>query len=457
MELPRSLRRSGVLAALILFAVSVAPRVGHADQEGLTLAGAVGRALQDGYAARIAALTAQQAGDAYRETRGAYLPHLYATSGAGTSNRRKEKLIALNESFQVKEYGIAALASDEGWLNVFVEQLVFDMRQWRLMERDKISAELARIQEGEERERVARDVTAKFSEVVRLERQADLALIALEDARSLDSQARKLFEAGRSIEAEREAVALRLAESEMQARSRRAEAREALESLWLAIAGGDRAGIPSSVAAGSLPKPELGLSLAGAEEAVSGSPTLRALDLRRRVEEASAKAASARRLPTLGFKAGYSHYGADRFDLFQDQVRVGIDFKMPIFDGFEARSAAAKAAKGVQIARLRYQSRLELKQARVRELARRLESASERSVLSQRRAESSQERQRLTDLRLQSQRATLEEALAARERTARDAEEAANAYFKRFELWASLQHEMGRLAPAVLGSQPAQP
>jgi outer membrane protein TolC len=457
MELPRSLRRSGVVAALILFAVSLAPPVVHADDEGLTLAGAVARALQDGYSARIAALTADQAGDTYRETRGAYLPHFYATSGAGTSNRRDEKLIAFNENGKIKEYGIAALAADEGWLNVFVEQLVFDMRQWRLMERDKIGAELARIQEGEERERVARDVTSKFAEVVRLERQADLALIALEDARKLDSQARKLFEAGRSIESEREAVALRLAESEMQARNRRAEAREVLESLWLAIAGGDRAGIPASVAASSLPKPELLLSLAGAEEAVSRSPTLRALDLRRRVEEASAKAASARRLPTLGFKAGYSHYGADRYDLFKDQVRVGIDFTMPLFDGFEARSAAARATKGVQIARLRYQSRLELKQARVRELARRLESASERSVLSQRRAESSRERQRLTDLRLQSQRATLEEALAARERTARDAEEAANAYFKRFDLWASLQHEMGRLAPAVLGPQSSRP
>ncbi|MBW2236644.1 MAG: TolC family protein, partial [Deltaproteobacteria bacterium] len=325
------------------------------------------------------------------------------------------------------------------------------------IEREKISAELARIQEGEERERVARDVTAKFSEVVRLERQADLALIALEDARELDSQARKLFEAGRSIESEREAVALRLAESEMQGRNRRAESREALEALWLAIAGGDRAGIPASVAASSLPKPELLLSLDGAEEAVSRSPTLRALDLRRRVEEATAKAASARRLPTLGFKAGYSHYGANRYDLFQDEVRVGVDFTMPIFDGFEARSAAAKATKGVQIARLRYQSRLELKQARVRELARRLESASERSILTQRRSESSRERQRLTDLRLQSQRATLEEALAARERTARDAEEAANAYFKRFDLWASLQYEMGQLAPAVMGSQPASP
>jgi len=457
MELPRSLRRAGVLTALILFLVLLVPRVGYADDEGLTLAGAVARALQDGYTARIAALTAGQAGDSYREKRGAYLPHLYATSGAGTSNRRDEKLIAFNENGKIKEYGIASLAANEGWLNFFVEQLVFDMRQWRLIEREKISAELARIQEGEERERVAHDVTAKFSDVVRLERQADLALIALEDARELDSQARKLFEAGRSIESEREAVALRLAESEMQARNRRAESREALEALWLAIAGGDRAGIPASVAASSLPKPELLLSLDGAEEAVSRSPTLRALDLRRRVEEATAKAASARRLPTLGFKAGYSHYGANRYDLFQDEVRVGVDFTMPIFDGFEARSAAAKATKGVQIARLRYQSRLELKQARVRELARRLESASERSILTQRRSESSRERQRLTDLRLQSQRATLEEALAARERTARDAEEAANAYFQRFDLWASLQYEMGQLAPTVMGSQPASP
>ena len=82
MEVPKSLHRAGVLTALILFAVLLAPRVGYAGDEGLTLAGAVTRALQDGYTARIAALTAGQAGDSYREKRGAYLPHLYATSGA---------------------------------------------------------------------------------------------------------------------------------------------------------------------------------------------------------------------------------------------------------------------------------------------------------------------------------------------------------------------------------------
>jgi hypothetical protein len=106
----------------------------------------------------------------------------------------------------------------------------------------------------------------------------------------------------------------------------------------------------------------------------------------------------------------------------------------------------------VEIARLRYQYMLEAKRNRVRELAARLETATGRLRLAERRAETSRERQHLADLRLRSQRATLEEALSARERTAADAREAADSYFNRFELWTALQYEMGRLSSAILGS-----
>ena len=51
----------------------------------------------------------------------------------------------------------------------------------------------------------------------------------------------------------------------------------------------------------------------------------------------------------------------------------------------------------------------------------------------------------------------LKEAFGADEDISPEDERAANAYFKRFDLWASLQHEMGQLAPAILGRLPGQP
>jgi outer membrane protein TolC len=170
------------------------------------------------------------------------------------------------------------------------------------------------------------------------------------------------------------------------------------------------------------------------------------------MEEAGVGAASARRLPTLGLRAGYSHYGTDRFDLFKDEWRVGIDLRVPIFDGFEAKNAISSAVKGVEIARLRYHSLLENKRNRVRALSRKLDAAEQRLNLARRRAVSSKERQRLTDLRMQSERATVDQALSARERSVQDARAATNSYFSRFEIWTALLHEMGRLSAAVLGA-----
>ncbi len=457
MDLPRSagpVRPSyDVFVLLGLVFALLAPSAATAAEDGLTLQEAVSRGLREGYGAKIARLLTGQAEDGYREMRGAYLPHVYVSSGAGFSNRREQKLVALDENFEVKEYGLAALASDQGWLNFVVEQQVFDATQWKNMEREKLAAEAARISENDERERVAHQVTGQFAEIVRLQRLADQATLQVEDARWLDKQAAALLEAGRALQADREFVGLHLAEAEMEATARKAEARNALSTLWGSISGGEETAAPLRVA-DRLPETDQ-ISAAAAEEAVVSAPDVRVLELRRRMEEANVGAASARRLPTLGLRAGYSHYGADRFDLFKDEWRVGIDLRVPIFDGFEAKSAIAGAVKGVEIARLRYHSLLESKRNRVRELMRKLDAADQRLQLARRRAVSSRERQRLTDLRMQSERATVDEALSARERSVRDAREATNSYFTRFEVWTALQHEMGRLSAAVLGSRGA--
>lgn len=454
MNLPRlALLRRPVGPILFGLLLAVAPTAEGSADDGLSLAEAVSRALSDGYGVRIAELTTGQAEDLFREQRGAYLPHVSVTSGAGFSSRRKEKLVALDENFRVKEYGLSALASDEGWLNVFVDQLLFDAQQLRHIERDRIAAEVARASEEQERERIAYDVTTRFADIVRLQILADEARANASQARRLDTLADQLLGAGRAVRSERELVALHLAEAEIDAQARAAEASDARAALWLSITGGEQTGGMARVSGGSLPAPLLDMGPAELEAAMSASPEVRVLELRREMEQTKVGAASARRLPTLGFRAGYSHYGTDRFDLFKDEWRVGIDLRVPIFDGFEAKNAISGALKGAEIARLRYHSLLDSKRSRMQELARKLRSAEERLELARRRAEGAGERVRLTDLKLEASRSTLEQALTARERLAEAAQEATNAYFTRFDLWTALQYELGRLTVAVLGSR----
>jgi len=446
---------TAVSSLVIIALLGAAPAAG-AEAERLSLAVAVSRALEEGYAARIARLTTGGARDVHREVRGTYLPQLSVTSAAGWSNRRDEKLIALDKSGQFKTYDIASIGSNEGSFNVYIEQLLFDLEQWKLIEREKIAAEAAHLAELQERESVAYDVTLKFTQVVRLQRLEDLARLGVADARWLDEQARKLYEVGQLLQSERGLVALHLDESEIVARMRAAEADDARASLWFAIAGGQEAEMPISVAAGSLP--EFEAIPEEEEEVVSNSPELRVLELRRRMEEASVSAANARRLPTVGVRASYAYFGTDdRADLYQDEVRIGLAIEIPIFDGFQAKHGIAAARKRAEIARLRHRSLLERKRLRVRELRRQLEIASLRQALAERREASAREEQRLVDLRLQAGRERLKEVLAAREKTARDAGEAARARFARIDLWTELQRERGRLTDAILGAGAGSP
>jgi outer membrane protein TolC len=276
------------------------------------------------------------------------------------------------------------------------------------------------------------------------------------DARWLDEQARKLYEVGQALESERGLVALHLDESEIVARMRESEADDARAALWLAIAAGEEAEMPISVAAESLP--ELGTMPMEGEEVVSNSPELRVLELRRRMEEASVSAAKARRLPTVGVRAGYAYFGTDdRGDLYKDEVRVGLAIEVPIFDGFQAKHGIAAARKRAEIARLRHRSLLDRKRLRVRELMRQFEMAGLRQGLAERRETVAREEQRLVDLRLQAGRERLRDALAARQEAVRDAGAAADARFARIDLWTELQHERGRLTDAILGAGAESP
>jgi len=448
--------RATAVSLLVVTALLGAGPAAGAGIERLTLAAAVSRALQEGYAARIARLTTGGARDAHLEMRGSYLPQFSVTSAAGWSNRRDEKLIALDKSGKFRTYDIASMGSSEGSFNVYIEQLLFDLERWRLIEREEIAAEAAHVAELQERESVAYDVTRKFTQVVRFQRLADLAGQQVADARWLDDQARKLYEVGQLLQSELGLVALHLDESEIAAQMRAAEADDARAALWLVIGAGEEAEMPISVAAESLPR--LDAVPQEEDEALSTSPELRVLELRRRMEEANVSAASARRLPTVGIRAGYAYFGTDdRGDLYQDEVRVGLAIEVPIFDGFQAKHGIAAARKKAEIARLRHRSLLDRKRLRVRELIRQLEMAGLRQGLAERRETVAREEQRLVDLRLQAGRERLKDALTVREEAVRDAGAAADARFARIDLWAELQHERGRLTDAILGSSAGSP
>lgn len=448
--------RLAAASSLAIVALSAAPAASRADREPLSLAAAVSRALEGGYTSRIARLEAGSADHVHQEMRGSYLPHLYLTSAAGWSNQREEKLVALDPGGRLREYDIASIGSSEGAFNVYLEQLVFDLEKWNQIEREELAAEAARVGELRDRERVAYDVARKFSRVARLERLRELALRQVADARWLDEQARKLYEVGQLLQSELGLVALHLDESEIVAQMRAAEADDARAALWLAVAGGGEGEMPVSVAAESLPK--IGSVPRQAEESLSSSPELRILELRRQMEEANVDAQSARRLPTVELRAGYAWFGSDdRGDLYQDEVRVGLAVEIPIFDGFQAKHGIAAARKRAEVARLRHRSLLERKRLRVRELARQLEMTSLRLTLAERREAAAREQRRLADLRMQAGRGRLKEVLDAREEAAHHAEGAARVRYDRFDLWAELQRERGRLTEAILGGPAGSP
>jgi outer membrane protein TolC len=173
------------------------------------------------------------------------------------------------------------------------------------------------------------------------------------------------------------------------------------------------------------------------------------LELQTRMEEASVGAAKAERLPTLQLRGGWSHYGIKRFDNFKDEAYVFVGIHLPVFDGLQAKSAIRGARKARDVARLRYRSRIGEKGARAEGVAHRVAALEGEVAIAERRASASQSRLRLADRDLKAQRAPVSVALGARESALLNAESAIALRHRRLELWASLQHELGRLAEAI--------
>jgi outer membrane protein TolC len=387
--------------------------------------------------------------------RAGYLPQVGLNSEAGWSNRFDETFLTQSPDGSVQEYSLATIAPDRAWLNLYVSQTLLDLRQWREIEREQLTSEVAQVAETGERDDVAYQVLQRYAQLVHLERKAALAEERLRDSEWLTEQAKNLHAAGRALEVDKNLVGLHRTDSELAIRGWEAEMDSARAELWMALGEDEPLRIP--IDAATLPTIDPKDAAYGAVEAVPTAPELRILDLRRRIQEANVAAAKAGRLPTIEFVSGYSHYGPKRFDAYTDEVWVGVDINVPIFDGFRSGNEIRGAEREVQIARLRYQQTLKAKRARVRELIRRIENGESRLDLSQQRADAALQKVQLADLNLQAERGDLRGAVEARERHTQLSLDAIDAELAQIEAWALLQRELGRLTFSILGPVAAAP
>jgi outer membrane protein TolC len=442
--------RSWATAAGSLAASSLVLALPSAAQDdSFTLGEAITKALQEGVDARIARLEAERAGHAVGEVRSGYLPQVGLSSEAGWSNRLDDTFIASDKNGNPAEYSLATIAPDRAWLQLHLTQTLFDLRQWREIEREQLSAEAAQVAETRDRDEVAYEVMRRYVRLVELERKAAMAHEQLVEAQWLSDQAGHLSAAGRALDVDHSLVDLHRSDAELAIRSWEYEIDSARAALWIAVGEDEPLRIP--LAPDSLPEIDPEHAAYGALEAVQAAPELRILDLHRRIKHATVEAEKAGRFPTLRFVSGYANYGPKRFDAYKDEVWVGIDLEVPIFDGFRSGHAIRGAESEADIARLRYQRMLTRKRARVQELIQQLETGQQRLDLARKRSESAEEQVRLADLNLRAERGDLRGAVAARERRTRLALEAIDAEYEQVELWASLQRELGRLTFSVLG------
>ena len=449
----RSCLTAALVAAGVVIVVVLPPVPGGAltseTLPRLTLSEAVSIALRDAPEAKIARLEADQADDAVSAAHSSYWPHASLGSQAGYSTRLDEKLVAVDDKGRVRKYGLASLGSHTGWLNFYINQLLFDLSRWRNIKRTELEAEAARIAEAQRRETISLQVLERYTDVLRLQRLVDLGRERIREAEWLDQQAEVLLRAGRVLPAQRELVAVHLDEARMEGSFQSNDLANARTDLVLSM-GGSHDDLFELIA-DSLPAPVTPMTDGEGDVDIRSSPELRVLELRTRMEELRADATRAEAYPTLGLRGGYSHYGAKRFDNFEDEVHVGVDFQVPLFSGFRIQSSVAGATKAAEIARLRYRSTLESKRTRIRHLTRRLAVAQRRPELARRKAKLADERRRIADLKLRAQKGSLERALAARAESALEDREAVEADFERVIVWAQLKQEAGVLSETILG------
>ena len=157
-------------------------------------------------------------------------------------------------------------------------------------------------------------------------------------------------------------------------------------------------------------------------------------------------------------RGGYFHYGTRRFSAFEQELAIGVDLKMPVFDGFQTSANVDSATKAAEAARLRYESVHEEKRVRAEELERRVGAAVQQQALAQRRAKIAAERLRLADASLQGQRGSVARgAGGARRRRAATRAALVDAQLASVRAWAALQRERGHLAAALVGEVAAEP
>lgn len=417
--------------------------------DSLSLTMAIECALESGPSARIARLESEQAEARAAAAESIYWPQASMTSQAGYTNRLTDRIEAVDGDGEVHEYGLGAIASNEGWFNFVVSQVVFDLSRWKEAERARLEAEVAGLAEARRRETTSLDVLEAYVNVARSQALIGNQRIRVTQIETFDERAAALLAAGRCLAGERDEVALYLQEARLELLTRQdqeATARRALDLLM-----GDDAPAWTHVDAtfgvvdpGAVPAPS----------AVDSSPDLRLLAVRRDIERVQMEAVRAGRYPVVALGGGYTHYGAYRYDNFADEMRVGIDFRLPLFEGFRHIRSLEGAQKALAAAEVRYESLRDSKRARLQALAAGLDAATRGATLLEERERLVRERVRLAMLALEAQRGSVTVALAARREADAVVDASVAARFQPVLIRGEMLHEVGQLSTTLRGALP---
>src|SRR5262249_47180593 len=155
-------------------------------------------------------------------------------------------------------------------------------------------------------------------------------------ATNLDTRSAAFAKVGRALPSDLALVRLGAdsARADVEARTADlASAREAfMQTLELQDDGNAAARAPVALVEDSLPHEDrLGRLDTPAE--LSQAPDLRLLAFRQQLAQEMVKTAKAGRFPTVALRGQYSNYGPKRFDNYPDELRVGIDARLTLFDG----------------------------------------------------------------------------------------------------------------------------
>ncbi len=416
----------------------------------LTLAEAVSRALAQSGQARQVSLATERAAHEAEQAHSSFRPQVGMNSAAGYSSRQTEKLRAVDGRGVERVYGLASLGSRDGWFNFFVEQLLFDLRRSKEIEAADLALRAAEAVEAQRRESIASDVLELYADMVRIDEKLRVVRDVADRAAALRRVASSLADAGSALDVDREDASI-AAERAALAVDDLVRQRTMTGEELSTLIGGRPDDLPEPLVA-SLPDPVEKEPPESWDEVLEGSPEMRALDIRRRLERVRAEAARAGRLPTVGLRGGYSHYGTNRYDDFPDEWHIGVDLRVPLFDGGRTRHAAAAARNSEQIAEIEYEQALVRKHRRVSELYFRLGATERSEQLAVRSERNALRRLELAEMRLRAKRGAVVEVVSALDHYRAAALAAVDGRFERLRAWAALERELGRLSSRLIGS-----